>query len=75
MDIDARLCISYYQTIATIDETKHIFLAQHQKSRKLFVKKELQVYNSYVYEYLIQNPIPYTPRIYALYDAGCGTGG
>lgn len=68
MDIDARLCISYYQTIATIDETKHIFLAQHQKSRKLFVKKELQVYNRYVYEYLMQNPIPYTPRIYALYE-------
>lgn len=68
MDIDARLCISYYQTIAVIDEAKHIFLAQHQKSRKLFVKKVLQVYNRSVYEYLRQYPIPYTPRIYALYE-------
>lgn len=68
MNINARLNISYYQTISSIDETKHIYLVQHQQTKKFCIKKELTIYNRAIYDYLQQNPIPYTPRIYALYE-------
>ena len=41
---------------------------QHQESKKIFIKKVLDVYSIDVYRYLIDHPIPGIPRIYAFYE-------
>lgn len=63
MDLSHRLEISYYKTIATINEAHNIYLVQHQTSHRIFVKKILDVYNLEVYNKLYHNPISGTPRI------------
>lgn len=63
MDLSHRLAISYYKTIAAINEKHHIYLVQHPTSNRIFVKKILDVYNIDVYNKLYSNPISGTPRI------------
>ncbi len=63
MDLNQRLSISYYKTIATINEPHKIYLVQHQESGKIFVKKILDVYSLDVYNYLKANPIKGIPNI------------
>ncbi len=66
MDFTQHLSVSYYKNIAVIDESHKIYLAQHQESHKVFVKKILDVYNADIYEYLYLHPIAGTPKILAL---------
>lgn len=68
MDYSHRLAISYYKTIATINEPHKVYLVQHQENHHFFVKKELDVYNLDVYKYLYQNPIEGIPRIFDYYE-------
>ncbi len=63
MDLSHRLAISYYKTIATLNESHHVFLVQHASSKKIFIKKILDVYNLDVYRNLYRHPIPGTPRL------------
>lgn len=63
MDFSQRLEISYYKTIATINEAHNVFLVQHQETNKICVKKILDVYNISIYEYLKKHYITGTPRI------------
>ena len=63
MNQTSRLAISYYKTIAVINESHKIYLVQHQDTKKIFVKKILYVYNIGIYEYLHNNPIYGTPQI------------
>lgn len=63
MDFNHRLSISYYKTIAVINEAHQIFLVQHQETKKVFVKKILDVYNADVYVRLFNNHIIGTPKI------------
>jgi len=63
MDFSQRLEISYYKTIATINEAHNVFLVQHQETNKICVKKILDVYNVSIYEYLKNHYITGTPRI------------
>lgn len=63
-----RLAMSYYKTIAVINESHNIFLAQHQETKKIYIKKILNVYNSQIYQYLYQNKIPGIPQIIELYE-------
>ena len=63
MDLTHRLAISYYKTIATINEAHKVYLVQHQETNRIFVKKILDVYNIDIYENLYNNPIPGTARI------------
>ena len=63
MDLSQRLSISYYKTIATINEPHKIYLVQHQETGKFYVKKILDVYSVEVYMYLKSNPITGIPRI------------
>lgn len=63
VDLTHQLAVSYYKTIATINESHKIFLVQHQSSKRIFVKKILDVYNIDVYRTLYQHPILGTPRI------------
>ena len=63
MDLDQRLAISYYKPIAAINEPHHVYLVQHQETKKIAIKKVLDVYNLAVYAELYRNPIAGTPRI------------
>lgn len=63
MDYSHRLSISYYKTIATINESHKIYLVQHQENKKFFVKKILDVYSIDVYRYLKDYPVKGIPRI------------
>lgn len=55
MDYSQSLAMSYYKTIATLNEQHNIFLVQHQETNKIYVKKVLDVYNINVYQCLRQN--------------------
>ncbi len=68
MDFSQRLSISYYKTVATINESHKIFLVQHQETGKFFVKKLLDVYSIDVYKYLRENPIVGIPQIIEFYE-------
>lgn len=63
MDLDQRLAISYYKPIAAINEPHHVYLVQHQETKKIAIKKVLDVYNLAVYAELYRNPVAGTPRI------------
>lgn len=68
MDIESRLSISFYKTIATISEAHKIYIVQNINTNRLYIKKILDVYNKSVYEYLMSNPISHTPQIYEIYE-------
>ena len=68
MNIDQRLELSYYQTIAELNHEHEVFLVQHTGNKKIFVKKILRVYNIAVYRYLYEHPIRGIPGIYLLYE-------
>ncbi len=68
MDLDQRLAISYYKPIAVINEPHHVYLVQHQETKKIAIKKVLDVYNLAVYAELYRNPITGTPRILNYYE-------
>jgi len=70
VDLNQRLSISYYKTIATINEPHKIYLVQHQESGKIFVKKILDVYSLDVYNYLKANSIKGIPQIIDLAEDG-----
>lgn len=70
MTIQQQLQLSYYREVAAIHEEHGIFLVQDQRSGKFFVKKVLDVFNLDVYRYLLNHPIPNTPRIYLLIQDG-----
>ena len=53
MNYSNRLAISYYKTIATLNEEHKVYLVQHQESKKIFVKKILDVYNKNIYQYIL----------------------
>ncbi len=68
MDLDQRLAISYYKPIAVINEPHHVYLVQHQETKKIAIKKVLDVYNPDVYAELYRNPVAGTPRIINYYE-------
>lgn len=68
MNITQRLSISYYKTIATLNKEHQIFLVQHQETGKIYVKKILEVYNPDIYQHLLANAVPGTPRIREVYE-------
>ena len=66
MNIDQRLELSYFQTIAELNHEHEVFLVQHSKNKKIFVKKILRIYNLDVFRYLFEHPIQGIPRIFLL---------
>lgn len=68
MDYVGRLGISYYKTIATINSVHKIYLVQHRESEKIYIKKILDVYNPFIYEYLLEHHITGIPRLYNVYE-------
>lgn len=63
MDYSKRLAISYYSTVAVINDEHKIYLVQHQQNKHFFVKKVLDVYNPSIYEYLCTHHVKGTPHI------------
>lgn len=68
MDLNHRLAVSYYKTIATINEPHNIFLVQHSETGHIYIKKILDIYNINVYEYLYNHHIQGTPTIIDYYE-------
>lgn len=58
-----RLAISYYEEIAVISESHHIYLVQHRETKKIYIKKILDVYNYEIYECLYFHPMEGIPKI------------
>lgn len=68
MDLTHKLAISYYKTIAVINESHNIYLVQHQETKKIYIKKILDVYNLDIYKHLHNNHIIGTPKIIDYYE-------
>ena len=69
MDYSQKLALSYYKTIATINEKHKIFLVQHQETHKIYIKKILSIYNIDIYITLFSNPVLGIPRIIEYYES------
>lgn len=63
MDIEKQLTLSYYEQIAIINNSHKIYLVQHRETKKIYVKKVMDIYNKDVYMHLLTNPIVGTPHI------------
>ena len=71
MDLNARLELSYYKPVAEMDPHRGFSLVQDTRTGNIYVQKQLQVYNADVYRALLANPVPNTPKIFAVFeDAG-----
>ena len=68
MDIEKRLSISYYQNLAGIGDSDHVYLVRHRETGKIYVKKILSIYNSDVYKQLKNNPINGVPNVIDYYE-------
>lgn len=72
MDYQNRLAMSYYKTIATLNDSHKIYLVQHQENHKIYVKKILDIYNREVYDFLFHNPICGIPQIVEMFEKNLG---
>lgn len=68
MDIEKRLQMSFYKTIATINEEHKVYIVQNTNDKHIYVKKILDVYNSEVYESLLKHQFSGLPHIYETYQ-------
>jgi serine/threonine protein kinase len=68
MDYAGRLALSYYHTIATINDAHKIYLVQHRETHKIYVKKILDIYNLHIYKYLQNHRITGIPKLYDIYE-------
>ena len=69
MDVDAALRLSFYQTIATLNEAHGVVLVQHVETKAVFVKKVLTVYDIQVFQHLKDHPVPGVPRLQELVES------
>lgn len=68
MDLNNQLTLSFYKEISTLNAEHQIYLVQHINTKKLYVKKILNVYNLNVYQYLKDASIPGLPLIYEIVE-------
>lgn len=68
MDYSQKLSLSFYKTIATLNQAHNIFLVQHQDTNKIYVKKILSIYNLGIYKKLSEHPICGIPKIIDYYE-------
>lgn len=68
MDLEKRLSISYYKNITSIGGSDHVYLVKHQETGRIYVKKILTIYNTYVYSQLKANPIKGIPKVIDYYE-------
>ena len=65
---DSKLPISFYNKIASLNDEHNISIVQHRDTNKIYLCKEMSVYNLDVYETLFRNPVKNLPHIYAMYE-------
>ena len=63
MDLSQRVAISYYQTVAAVNEDHQVYLVQHRETGKFFIKKHLEVYSPDVYDALRERPVFGVPEV------------
>lgn len=68
MDYTERLTLSYYKTIAVLNEAHQVFLVQHRQTDQICVKKVLSIYNPEIFRFLREHPIPAHQGILALWE-------
>ena len=68
MDIEKRLQMSFYKTIATINEEHKVYIVQNINDKHIYVKKILDIYNCDVYDSLLKKQFPGLPYIYETYQ-------
>ena len=68
MQLSEELALSYYKSIADINAPHHVWLVQHVDTGKLYVKKQLTVYNFEVFRSFKENPVNNIPQIYELVE-------
>lgn len=65
---EAMLALSLYSEEKLIKNRDDIILVRSMVDDKLYVKKILNTYDISVYAYLMENPVPYMPNIYEMYE-------
>ena len=68
MTLQEKCELSYYVSIAPINEEHGIWLVQHVETKRFFVKKTTRFYNISVLTYLKEHPVADMPRILGLYE-------
>lgn len=68
MELNNELTLSYYKEISVINAEHGVYLVQHTENGRIFVRKQLRIYNKDVYLYLKDHPIAHTPAIYEVLE-------
>lgn len=61
--------LSCYEDITKFGPEQQLTLVQHKYTGKIYVRKILDHYNSDVYRYIIDHPVPNMPQVYAAIEA------
>ena len=69
MTLEEECRLSYCRDTAPLCEDGHVMLVQHAETGRIFVKKELEVYDAQVFRYLRDHHIRHTPVIYEVLEA------
>jgi len=68
--LDEECRLSYYERIATLNKAHGVFLVQHTENHRIYVEKNLTVYDVRIYQYLKEYPVRNTPRLYEVIEDG-----
>ncbi len=63
MTLEEQRDLSFYRSLAPLHEERGVWLVQHIETGRIFVKKELEVYDREVFRYLKEHPVRSMPRI------------
>lgn len=68
MTLAEELRLSYYREIADIEASHGVSLVQDIRTKKIYVKKILTVYDPEIYRYLMAHPIAHTPKFFEVVE-------
>lgn len=68
MNLSNHLSLSHYKNIAILNDEHKVYIVQHQETKKIFVKKILDVYNDNIYQYMQTASIEGIPQIIEIYE-------
>ena len=63
MSLQDEAILSFYQPVTSLSPGHPVTLVQHQTTHRLFVRKDLSVFNEAVYRFLQQHSLPGLPHI------------
>lgn len=62
------LAIAEYEEVEPINGRQNVLLVSDSND-KLFVKKTLKNYDASIYRYIMENPVEYMPKVFAVYES------